>query len=218
MYIQSLYRYPVKSMAGEPLREALLTPAGVEGDRVVQVLDARGRIVTSRTRPRLLGLQASLGPGGEPLVDGLPWSGPESASAVASAAGPGARLRRGTEDQRFDVLPLLVTSDGALAAFGRDVRRLRPNVVVGGVEGLAERHWEGAFLRAGEAVIGLHSLRGRCIMTTFDPDTQVSDPEVLRDIGRRFDGRFGLNAWVEKPGRVAVGDPVELLENPGVIP
>lgn len=213
MYIQSLTRYPVKSMAGEPLREASLTPLGIVGDRVVQVVDARGAIVTSRSRPRLLGLHAALGPDGVPLVDGRPWTDDAVVSAVASAAGRGARLRRGDEDERFDVLPLLVTTDGALDALGRDVRRLRPNIVVGGVEGLAERRWEGAFLRIGEAVVGLHSLRGRCIMTTFDPDTLEHDPEVLRDLGRRFGGRFGLNAWVERPGRVAVGDRVELVED-----
>ncbi|MBK6404786.1 MAG: isochorismatase family protein [Holophagales bacterium] len=201
MYIQSLTRYPVKSMAGEPLREASLTPLGIEGDRVVQVVDALGAIVTSRNRPRLLGLHAALGPDGEPLVDGRRWTDDAVAAAVASAAGRGTRLRRGDEDERFDILPLLVTTDGALDALGRDVRRLRPNIVIGGVEGLAERSWEGAFLRVGEAVIGLHSLRGRCIMTTYDPDTLERDPEVLRDIGRRFGGRFGLNAWGKDPVR-----------------
>ncbi len=217
MYIQSLTRYPVKSMAGEPLREATLTPLGIEGDRVVQVVDARGAIVTSRNRPRLLGFHAALGPDGEPLVDGRRWTDDDVAAAVASAAGRGTRLRRGDEDERFDILPLLVTTDGALEVLGRDVRRLRPNIVVGGVEGLAERSWEGALLRVGEAVIGLHSLRGRCIMTTYDPDTLEHDPEVLRDLGRRFGGRFGLNAWVERPGPVAVGDRVELVEDAGTL-
>ncbi|MCC6130295.1 MAG: MOSC domain-containing protein [Acidobacteria bacterium] len=218
MYIQSLTRYPVKSMAGEPLREAVLTPLGIEGDRVVQVVDARGAIVTSRRRPRLLGLRASLGSDGEPVVNGRPWTDDVVATAVAAAAGRGTRLRRGSESGRFDVLPLLVTTDGALAVLGRDPRRLRPNIIVGGVEGLAERNWEGAYLRVGEAIIGLHSLRGRCIMTTFDPDTLEHDPEVLRDIGRRFEGRFGLNAWVERPGVVAVGDRVELVDDAEVLP
>ena len=36
------------------------------------------------------------------------------------------------------MLPLLVATDGAVAAFGRDVRRLRPNVLIGGVEGMDE--------------------------------------------------------------------------------
>ena len=86
---------------------------------------------------------------------------------------------------RFDVLPLLVATDGAVAAFGRDVRRLRPNILIGGVDGLAEREWPGAELHIGNLVVRLDSLRARCPMTTVDPETLERDPEVLRDIGRR---------------------------------
>jgi hypothetical protein len=51
---------------------------------------------------------------------------------------PGATLARDEANDRFDILPLLVTTDGAIAAFGRDVRRPRPNILIGGVDGLAE--------------------------------------------------------------------------------
>ena len=44
---------------------------------------------------------------------------------------------------RFDVLPLAIATDGAIAALGIDGRRLRPNIVVADVEGLAEREWPG---------------------------------------------------------------------------
>ena len=60
-------------------------------------------------------------------------------------------------------------------------------------------------------MVGLADLRGRCVMTTFDPDTQKQDIGVLRDIASRFDGRLGLNALVLEPARIAEGDPVELL-------
>jgi len=75
---------------------------------------------------------------------------------------------------------------------------------------LAERGWSGARLRIGDAVVRLDSLRGRCHMTTIDPDTLHVDAGVLRDIVRRFDGKLALNAEVERPGRIRVGDPVRL--------
>jgi uncharacterized protein YcbX len=210
--LAEIWRYPVKSMAGERLARAEIRKDGVEGDRVLQVWGAEGRIVTARTRPRLLGHNASLDDSGQPRVDGLAWADPEITRRVEAAAGPGARLRRFEGAERFDVLPLLVATDGSLAAFGRDPRRLRPNLVIAGVEGLAEREWEGRALRVGRAVVGLADLRGRCVMTTWDPDTQVQDVGVLRDIARRFDGRLCLNALVLEPGPVAEGDPVDLLE------
>jgi hypothetical protein len=47
-------------------------------------------------------------------------------------------------------------------------------------------------------------------MTTVDPDTLQRDPEVLRDIGRRFGGKLALNADVLNGGTIAVGDRVTL--------
>ena len=200
--VSAVWRYPVKSMAGERLEEAELRADGLFGDRVVHVRDAHDRVVTARSRPALLARKATLGPDGEPLVDGRPWR--------EADLGPGLRLVRHDDVDRFDILPLLVATDGAIAAFGRDGRRLRPNLVVGGVPGLAERDWEGARLKIGAVVIQLADLRERCVMTTFDPDTQEQDVEVLRSIRRDFGGRLALNASVLAPGRIRVGDEVAL--------
>ena len=132
------------------------------------------------------------------------------AQAVEAAAGPGSHLVRYDGLERFHVLPLLVATDGAIGTLGVDGRRLRPNLVIGGVEGLAEREWEGRRLMIGEVVIGVRDLRQRCIMTTFDPDTVEQDTNVLKRINREFGGTMALNCWVLNPGRIAVGDPVVL--------
>ena len=60
------------------------------------------------------------------------------------------------------------------------------------------------------AVVRLDALRGRCPMTTVDPDTLERDPQVLKDIGRRFGGRLALDADVARGGTVRVGDEVVL--------
>jgi len=110
--------------------------------------------------------------------------------------------------ERFDILPLLVATDGAIAAFGHDGRRLRPNIVVSGVEGLTERTWPGKTLAIGEARIGVRDLRSRCVMTTYDPDTLEQDNDVLKEIVRKFHGRLALNCFVIKEGEIKVGDTV----------
>jgi hypothetical protein len=152
MWIAELWRYPVKSMAGEPLQRAEITLNGIVGDRVVHVRDAGGRVITARSRPALLGHKAVLGPDGEPLVDGRPWRSAAVGSDVRAAAHDDtAGLHRWDGPERFDVLPLLVATDGSIEAFGHDRRRLRPNIVVGGVQGLAEREWEGRHMRLGNS-------------------------------------------------------------------
>jgi uncharacterized protein YcbX len=214
MFVAGLWRYPVKSLAGEPLRAAEITPHGVTGDRLAYVRGPEG-VRTSRRQYRLLGLAGSLDAEGRPRIDGFPWDSEEARDRVRAAAGSDAWLESSepTENgpQRFDILPLLVATDGAVAAFGRDVRRLRPNILIGGVPGMTERTWEGAELRIGKVRIRLDSLRGRCPMTTVNPDTLARDPEVLYDIGRRFAGRLALNAEVLHGGVIEVGAVVELL-------
>lgn len=211
MHIAELWRYPVKTMGGERLARARIGPLGIEGDRIVHVEDGRGRVVTSRSHPRLLGHKGSIGTGGEVLVDGRAWDGQAVNADIASIAGPGARLVRFDGPERFDVLPLLVATDGAIAAFGQDGRRLRPNLVIGGVEGLAERGWAGMRLRVGDVWIGVQDLRMRCVMTSYDPDTQARDPSILRGIVERFDGKLALDCFVIEGGEIAVGDAVELV-------
>ena len=210
MHVAELWRYPVKSMRGEPLRDVEVLEDGFVGDRLVRVSED-GERVTGRTKPALLGLAATLSRDGEPLVDGLPWHSDAAAAAVRAAAGAGAMLERANGTRFHDDTPLLVATDGMVASFGIDRRRLRPNLVVGGVEGMAERDWEGRRLRIGDVVIHLDHLCERCVMTTIDPDSLDQDPDVLRRINSELGGLAALNSSVERPGRIAVGDGVELL-------
>jgi uncharacterized protein YcbX len=204
-----LWRYPVKSMAGEQIQRATLTDLGVPSDRLVWVRGPEG-VRTARRQYQLLGLRGTLSPEGEVLVNGHPWDSPVAAELVRAAAGEDAWLERAPTGYQFDILPLLVATDGAVAAFGRDIRRLRPNLLITGVNGMDETTWEGAELNIGDAIIELDSLRGRCPMTTVDPDTITRDPAVLKDIGRRFGGRLALNAAVGRGGEIVVGNPVTL--------
>jgi uncharacterized protein len=210
MIVGEIWRYPVKSMGGEQLDVAMLTADGIPGDRVVHAR-TDGDVLTARSHPALLGFRASFGPDGEPLVDGLPWSSKAIAERLRKAVGPAVELTRFDGLERFDVLPLLVATDGAIATLGLDRRRFRPNILVSGAGAEAERSWPGKRLRVGGAIIGVASLRQRCVMTTYDPDTQEQDVSILRRIVREKGGRLALDCRVLEPGRVAVGDPVEVL-------
>src|SRR5262245_5926624 len=213
MYVAEIWRYPVKSLAGEQIDSAVVREDGIPGDRRVLVYDVQTRhLITSRTHPKLLGLKATLSRYGEVFINGKPWDDPEAARAIMLAAGPSARLIEWDGLERFDVLPLLVATDGAIEAFGYDHRRLRPNIVIGGVQGLAEREWPGRMAAiGGEAVIEFAKLRGRCVMTTYDPDTLTQDHRVLRHIVREFGGTIALDTAVIRGGHISVGDAVEFV-------
>jgi uncharacterized protein YcbX len=209
-HVTALWRYPVKSLAGEPVAEAILGLDGIRGDRIIRVRGPEG-VRTSRRQYRLLGLKGTLDSDGVPRINDHPWNGDKALALVKRAAGAEAWLEAWEGLERFDILPLLVATDGAVAAFGRDVRRLRPNILIGGVDDLDEHHWPGGELHIGDAIIRIDSLRGRCHMTTVDPDTLEIDSGILRDIVKRFGNQLALNADVVKGGTIRVGDPVKLL-------
>ncbi|HTH00048.1 MAG TPA: MOSC N-terminal beta barrel domain-containing protein [Vicinamibacterales bacterium] len=208
--VAELWRYPVKSLAGERLSTALIRHDGIAGDRLVRVRGPEG-VRTARRQYRLLGLRGTLDAEGHPRIADHPWNSPDALALVKEAAGVDAWLEAYDDVDRFDILPLLVATDGAIAAFGRDLRRLRPNIVIGGVDGLDERDWPGAELHIGEVIIRLDALRGRCHMTTIDPDTLEVNPAILRDIVRRFDNKLALDAEVVHAGTIRVGDAVTIV-------
>ncbi len=84
--VGQLWRYPVKSMAGEQVERATLSNLGVPGDRLVWVRGPEG-VRTARRQYKLLGLHGALSPAGEVLVTGLAWDSPEVAALVRAAAG-----------------------------------------------------------------------------------------------------------------------------------
>ncbi len=218
-FVAALWRYPVKSLRGETIPEIEVGLDGFAGDRLVHVREPSGRVVTSRYRPGLLGLRATLDADGEPLIEGRPWRDASSLAIVRSASAPDVELVRFTapdRGQRYDVLPLTVLTDGMVGAIDVDYRRFRPNILIAGVPGLGEREWVGRALRIGSTLIGVRKARSRCVMTTFDPDTLEQDPSVLYRIVREFDGTIALDCWVLEPGHIRTGDLVEVVDVPGV--
>ncbi|HEX7582853.1 MAG TPA: MOSC N-terminal beta barrel domain-containing protein [Gaiellaceae bacterium] len=99
-----------------------------------------------------------------------------------------------------------------------DGRRFRLLLEIDGVRAHEEDEWLGTRVQVGEAVLVLNGDIGRCVVTTQDPDTGVTDLDTLGTLARyRREGRneplpFGVYGAVAVPGRVRVGDPVLPLE------
>jgi uncharacterized protein YcbX len=157
------------------------------------------------------------------LVDGA------FSEALSSFAGQPLRLVRvnepGAGSDRGIGASVSVVSSGTLDRLAReageesiDGRRFRMLFGIDGFEPHAEDSWVGRRVAFGDAVVRLQALVGRCAVTTHDPDTGVPDLDTLRILtGYRShvesDEPLPIGVWggVEQPGRVQVGDPVELL-------
>jgi hypothetical protein len=166
----------------------------------------------------LLTIDACTGTDGEPVVAGYRWDTPEAADVIRSAAGDDARLVSARVRERFDVLPLLIATEAEADALGIGLRRLRPNIVIGGAAVGDEGSWIGQALQIDDSLIGVHTRRPRCIVTTIDPDTGAQDLDVLRRIRRMREGALALDCWTIRPGKISVGDPVNVVPVPAGLP
>jgi len=191
--------------------ETEVSRLGVSHDREIVVV-SDDHMVTARRYPKLLGLHGGIDAAGIPTINGHHWESLEAHALIQEAVEGGVvRLVRLPGPERFDVLPLLVATDGAIAQIGVDGRRFRPNIVIGGVPELEERAWPGKRIQVGPVLIAVAQLRQRCVMTTYDPDTQVQDLNVLRRIVSEFEGTMALDCSVIMPGTIHVGDAVKII-------
>ena len=222
-----LWRYPVKSLAGERLRRAFLGPFGLLGDRRHAVVDVEGgEALTARRACGLLGFRARYveGEAAESLVvstpDGMALGpdDPELDAALGRAVGRAVTLVRHTASVH-DAAPVHLVTLSSLAALGEwlgaelDSRRFRPNLVVelDDPEEFAEAQWPGRSLMIGDgAVLDVIAPTERCAVTTFDPDTLEREPAVLAALARERENFFGVYASVAAPGWIAVGDAIRL--------
>jgi uncharacterized protein len=140
---------------------------------------------------------------------------------LLEVAPPGTAVDRdsGGAVSLLSVASLQTLAEEAGVADQIDPRRFRMLFGIDGVEAHAEDGWVGRRVRIGEAVVVPEAPVGRCAVTTQHPETGVPDLDTLRVLGRyRADVPseepipFGVWGRVERPGRVALGDPVALID------
>jgi uncharacterized protein YcbX len=233
-YVEAIFRYPVKSMAGERLEEANLGWYGLDGDRrlALRRMDDRSGMpwLTASKLPALLLFAPKRhedGAQGDPThirtPDGeeMPVFGEDLATEVGRRHGAPVQmmqLRHGIFDE---ACISVIASDtvreiGRLAGHRPDVRRFRPNVVVRSLRSGAfqEDGWLGGVLSFGDGddapAITVTMRDIRCSMVNLDPDTATSAPEVLKAVVRVNQNHAGIYGAVTRIGRLAVGQTIFL--------
>jgi uncharacterized protein YcbX len=221
--VVEVWRYPVKSMAGERLNSCAVGQTGLEGDRRWALVDGApnraGKLLTIRQEERLMTYRARLNGAGVEVVtrEGKVHSldGHLLSSLAAEASRP--MTLREVEGANFDDSPVLVVNLATVAAFGVqagmrvDHRRFRANLYIDGLPPAEEIGWLGRLVQAGEAELEVLSRCERCVVITRDPDTTITTPELLRVLNETQEACMGVYCQVARPGRVAVGDPVHVV-------
>jgi hypothetical protein len=235
-HVEALFRYPVKSMAGERVEVANLGWHGLDGDRrlAFRRIDDRSDfpwLTASKLPDLLLFAPHCREDGGEgdlpathirtPAGDEMPVFGEDLAAEVGRRYGAPVQmmqLRHGIFDEGS---VSVIASDtvreiGRLAGVSPDVRRFRPNVVVRLLRSVPfqEDEWVGGVLSFGEGndvpkiTVTIRDLR--CSMVNLDPDSAGSTPEVLKAVVRANQNNAGIYGAVTRTGRLAVGQTIFL--------
>ncbi|MEQ9058452.1 MAG: MOSC domain-containing protein [Gammaproteobacteria bacterium] len=158
---------------------------------------------------------------------GGPW-----AAALSEHAGRPVRLVRCLGSTAIDVFPVTFVTTGSLARLAvesgaaGDPARFRAGFVIENATAHEEDGWDGRHLRLGEALLKVRTAVPRCAITGMNPSSGARDQDVMRGLIRYRpktplpDGLlpgyatpgFATYAAVVEPGRVQVGDRVELVD------
>lgn len=121
----------------------------------------------------------------------------------------------------FDAFPLFLLSQSSLDEMQRknpeslyDVRRFRPNILLSDTDPakpFPEQDWRNRRIQIGDAIIQLTVECPRCVMVTHGFDDLPKDPIIMRALVQQTNGNLGIYAKVEQPGKITIGDPIELL-------
>ena len=230
--VEALYRYPVKSMAGETLDVAELGWSGVEGDRRFafrRVEERGGNPWLSAGRLSALTSFVPIHQGADqapthvrtPEGQELALFGDELAQEVKRRHGAPVQmmqLRHGI----FDEASISVIARSTVEEIARrseteaDVRRFRPNIYIRTTDDkpLVEDEWVGSVLTFGEEsdapAISITMRDLRCVMVNIDPEGGGTTPAVMKACVALNENHAGVYATVTRTGRLAVGQKVLL--------
>jgi len=235
-HVEAIFRYPVKSMAGERLKDANLGWHGLDGDRRLAFrrignLSGMPWLTASKLPDLLRFTPQCCDTGAEtelpthirtPDGEAVPVFGEKLVDEIGRRYGSAVelmQLRHGIFDEASVSVIAWDTVNEIARLAGRilDARRFRPNVVIRLLRSGAfrEDEWVGGELSFGEGdtapAIAVTMLDERCSMVNLDPDSGESAPEVMKAIVRANQNNAGIYGAVIRTGRVAVGQAVFLV-------
>ena len=233
--VDTLWRYPVKSMRGEQLDEVFIDDGGVRGDRLFafrsSAAPASFPYFTAREQRQMLRYTPRVRRDGEsgprvevetPAGDTLTIDDPALIEHLRSGAGEShhVTLMR-SERPLTDAQPVSLISLQTVQRLADEIstpvdkRRFRANIYLDlpGNDAFAEDEFVGLSLRIGDdVVLSIVKRDTRCMMITVHPDTAAKTPALLKQVVQGHGGTAGVYGSVLRTGTVRQGDAVEFLD------
>lgn len=231
--VKEIYRYPVKSMAGQRLGRASLGWHGFDGDRRFAFLRAGVHSgfpwLTASKLPQLI-RYAPVRRGDSDSADmpthvrtpegqELELRGEALRQEISGAYGSEVEMMQ-LDQGIFDEGRVSIISRATIAAIEQEidaaleVARFRPNILIETLEGkpFEEDEWVGKIILIGEAAVNVYMRDLRCMMINLDPSTAEVDARVMKAVVRMNENYAGVYATVTRAGLVSVEDKLYVQE------
>ena len=203
--IAAIWRYPVKSLAGQPLATARIGTDGIPGDRASALFAGGGHERAGKTYEGIHDDRLHL------------WTKAEDAVADARRRGVQLAERSGGGPYHFS-LPISLIFDRWIAEVERhvgatlDPRRWRPNLVARALPAfeLREEDLIGKSITAGTVVLRVVKPIKRCVVPNYDLAGGPSTPEVQNYVVRERANVMGVYCAVQTPGQTRAGDVISI--------
>ncbi|SES07123.1 hypothetical protein SAMN05216199_1852 [Pedococcus cremeus] len=219
-----LWRFPVKSMAGERLTSVEVDDRGLVGDREWAVYDEEGRLASGKRTNRFRRMDEVFTLSARTVDDHVEVLLPDGRQVVAGEGpadlalsdhfGEEVELAPEADIAHQDAGQVSLVGTATLRELGTmcgldepvDPRHLRANLVVETAEPFEEEGWVDREVRAGQVVLRVVERIERCRMVDLE---QVGLPALgglLKVVGAERDLCAGVYADVVESGAIAEGD------------
>lgn len=226
--VQSLWRYPVKSMVGEQCNSLAINHRGVEGDRLYAIQDTKGKFGSGKNTRRFRRIDGLLSyksfyQNNLPVIEFpdcrvMNGNTPEINSVLSKTLGQPVTLAKEQKISHHDDSPIHILTTASLKWLKKalpnseiDETRFRPNLLLNVVgDTLVEHQWKGKKIRVGEVTLKITKLAERCIMTSCSQKNLPEDLQIFRHIINESNLMFGVYAKVITGGVVNIRDEVTI--------
>lgn len=238
--LQTIMRYPVKSMKGHELSEVFISYSGITGDRVYAFVDkskkgnfpwmtGRQEYGMIRYEPRFTNAPEATMQHPDPSHFDVIVTSPDGQERsiydetlrkeLEEQSGKSLELRfylPGMQDSR----PVSLISSQSVDQLSKelslnvDSKRFRMNLLVdwNNNKPFYEDELIGNKIQIGETlVVEINKKDARCVMITLDPKTAQPNPAILKHVALNHGGCIGVYAVVIREGIVKRGDAISLL-------
>ncbi len=224
--VETLWRYPVKSLLGEVLDTVGLDQRGISGDRLYATSNKHGKFGSGKSTRRfrridgLFNMSARLK--GDTLSIIFPCGETLDSRDInidqklSIELGQTVSLTKENKIPHFDDGAIYVVTSADMEALKAhlpdsqiDISRFRANIVID-TDSLSNELL-GKSLRIGHSEVTIIKTTERCRMVCLEQGELNYDPKTFGVLAKKHKLKFGFYASVVRPGRINVNDDVTAI-------